>query len=317
MPPNEQIKERVFIMKKIKTLSFVYLLISFNFLFGQDKFLHAQPGEYWTILSDNVAVMRTPEAQTDRPSFNRMLVTVISKNTKVEILESKGWLSVWHKVNVLSDDGIMATGWILTEVVKSAKKTTKNEAKSVPSNKWGVVRYTHGVANVRESRNKSSKIISKLKTNQKVKADFLKDGWYAIFEIDEYFRRESNAIGFVHSSLLYPVPKSSSTNSETSKSLLPYKIVKKEDQSYRGTSRMTYRVLLNVSEKPNEQKIKDVALSLWNDGNKSWKEFTVFLYLPEMNTNSMAYGIANFTPSGLDNFNVQEYALWDTKWQQK
>ena len=41
------------------------------------------------------------------------------------------------------------------------------------------------------------------------------------------------------------------------------KIVKKEDQSYRGTSRMTYRVLLNVSEKPNEQKIKDVALAIF------------------------------------------------------
>ncbi|MCH7763088.1 MAG: hypothetical protein IIB95_05020 [Candidatus Marinimicrobia bacterium] len=96
----------------------------------------------------------------------------------------------------------------------------------------------------------------------------------------------------------------------TSKNLLSYKIVKKEDQSYRGTSRMTYRVLLNVTQKPKEQKIKDVALSIW-------KEFTVFLYLPEMNTNSVAYGIANFTPNGLKDFNVQEYALWDTKWENK
>ena len=66
--------------------------------------------------------MQTPETQTDRASFNRMLVTVIGRNTKVKVLESKGWLSVWHKVNVLSDDGIVAIGWILTEVVKSAKK---------------------------------------------------------------------------------------------------------------------------------------------------------------------------------------------------
>jgi|GEM_PF-2102257 uncharacterized protein YgiM (DUF1202 family) len=303
-------------MKKITMLSFVYLLVSVNFLFGQDKFLYANPGEYWIILSDDVAVMQTPEAQTDRASFNRMLVTVIGRNTKVKVLESKGWLSVWHKVNVLSDDGIVAIGWILTEVVKSAKKTTKNGSKSVSSNKWGVVRYTHGAANVRESRNTSSKLITQLKTNQKVKADFLKDGWYAIFEIDEYFKEESNAIGFVHSSLLYPEPKSDKS-ATTSNNLLSFKIVKKEDQGYRGTSRMTYRVLLNVSEKPKEQKIKNVALAIWNDGNKSWKEFTVFLYLPEMNTNSMAYGIANFTPSGLKDFNVQEYALWDTKWQQK
>ena len=112
-------------MKKITMLSFVYLLVSVNFLFGQDKFLYANPGEYWIILSDDVAVMQTPEAQTDRASFNRMLVTVIGRNTKVKVLESKGWLSVWHKVNVLSDDGIVAIGWILTEVVKSAKKNNK------------------------------------------------------------------------------------------------------------------------------------------------------------------------------------------------
>ena len=304
-------------MKKVAILSFVYLLISVNFLFGQDEFLHAQPGEYWTILSDNVAVMRTPEAQTERASFNRMLVTVIGRNTKVKVLESKGWLSVWHKVNILSDDGIMATGWILTEVVKSSRKTTKTESKSVSSNNWGVVRYAHSVANVKASRNTSSKIVSQLKLNQKVKADFLKNGWYAVFETNEIFRRESNAIGFVHSSLLYPTPKSNSTKMATSKNLLSYKIVKKEDQSYRGTSRMTYRVLLIVTQKPKEQKIKDVALSSWKDGNKSWKEFTVFLYLPEMNTNSVAYGIANFTPNGLKDFNVQEYALWDTKWENK
>lgn len=303
-------------MRKTIILPIIFLLSVVNYSFGQNDFKYAQPGDYWIILDDNIAVMRTPEAQTDRASINRMLVTVIGRNTKVQVLESKGWLSVWHKVNVLSDDGIMATGWILTEVVKSARKTKKTESKTVYSNKWGVIRYTHDVANVRESRNKSSKIVTKLKTNQKVKADFLKDGWYAVFEIDEYFRRESNAIGFVHSSLLYPEPKSE-ISSTTSNNLLSFKIVKKEDQSYKGTSRMTYRVLLNVSEKPNEQKIKDVALSIWKDGNKSWKEFTVFLFLPDMNTNSMAYGIANFTPGGLKDFSVQEFALWETKWEKK
>ena len=304
-------------MKKIRKLLIVCLLCSLNIVFGQDKFLHAQPGEYWTILSDDVAVMRTPEAQTDRASFNRMLVTVIGKNTKVNVLESKGWLSVWHKVNVLSDDGVLATGWILTEVVKSARKTTKSKSKTVSSNKWGVVRYTHTTTNVRESRSKSSKITTQIKPNQRVKADFLKDGWYAIFEIDELVRQQSNALGFVHSSQLYPELKSEQPKTIASENLLSYKIVEKEDQSYRGTSRMTYRVLLNVTEKPIKEKIKDVAVSLWNDDNKSWKEFTVFLYLPEMNTNSLSYGVANFTPIGLKDFNVQEYALYDTKWEKK
>mgnify|MGYP001344982867 FL=1 len=317
MPFNEHIKEKVITMKKTRKLLIVCLLCSLNIVFGQDKFLHAQPGEYWTILSDDVAVMRTPKAQTDRASFNRMLVTVIGKYTKVKVLESKGWLSIWHKVNILSDDGITATGWILTEVVESAKKSTKSEPKTVSSNKWGLVRYTHTMTNVRESRNKSSEIITQLKPNKRVKADFLKNGWFAIFKMEEFIRRESNAIGFVHSSLLYPEPKSEQSKTISSNNLLSYKIVQKEDQSYSGTSRMTYRVLLNITEKPTEERVKDVAVSLWNNGNNSWKEFTVFLYLPDMNTNSISYGVANFTQSGLKDFKVQEYALWDTKWEKK
>jgi len=303
-------------MKKITILSLIYLVVSVNVLIGQDKFLYAAPGENWIILSDAIPVMRTPQTYPTSEEIIMNMVGILSKNTQVKILDTKGILEVWTKISYTANDGY-TVGWVMTSIVKSARNLSKSKSKNVSPNNWGVVRYTRSVANVRESRNTSSKIVSQLKLNQKVKADFLKDGWYAIFETDEIFRRESNAIGFVHASLLYPTPKSNSTKTATIENLLSYKIVKKEDQSYRGTSRMTYRVLLNVSEKPNEQKIKDVALSIWKDGNKSWKEFTVFLYLPEMNTNSMAYGIANFTPSGLKDFNVQEYALWGTKWEKK
>lgn len=297
-------------------LSLVYLLVSVNFLFGQDNFLYAAPGENWMILSDAIPVMHTPQTYPTSEEIIMNMVGILSKNTKVKILDTKGILEVWTKISYNSNDGYIV-GWVMTSIVKSARNLSKSKSKSVSSNNWGVIRYAHSIANVRAARNTSSKIVSQLKLNQKVKADFLKDGWYAVFETDEIFRRESNAIGFVHSSLLYPTPKNISTKTATSKNMLSYKIVKKEDQSYRGTARMTYRVLLNVSKKPKEQKIKEVALSIWKDGNKSWKEFTVFLYLPEMNTNSMAYGIANFTPSGLKDFNVQEYALWDTKWEKK
>lgn len=160
---------------------------------------------------------------------------------------------MWTKISYNSNDGYIV-GWVMTSIVKSARNLSKSKSKSVSSNNWGVIRYAHSIANVRAARNTSSKIVSQLKLNQKVKADFLKDGWYAVFETDEIFRRESNAIGFVHSSLLYPTPKNISTKTATSKNMLSYKIVKKEDQSYRGTARMTYRVLLNVSKKPKEQK---------------------------------------------------------------
>lgn len=90
---------------------------------------------------------------------------------------------------------------------------------------------------------------------------------------------------------------------------LNYEIVKKEDASYLNTPRMVYRVVLSVDETPKEDKMKEVALYLWENGNTKWKEFTVFLYLPSMNTNSVAYGIGEFRPEGLLEFTVNEWAL--------
>ena len=63
---------------------------------------------------------------------------------------------------------------------------------------------------------------------------------------------------------------------------LNYEIVKKEDVSYLNTPRMVYRVVLSVDETPKEDKMKEVALYLWENGNTKWKEFTVFLYLPSL-----------------------------------
>ena len=90
---------------------------------------------------------------------------------------------------------------------------------------------------------------------------------------------------------------------------LSYEIVKKEDVSYLNTPRMVYRVVLSVDEPPIEDKMKEVAQYLWESGNTKWKEFTVFLYLPSMNTNSVAYGIGEFRPKGLLEFTVNEWAL--------
>lgn len=302
-------------MRYIRILTILIIFAFLSFGFSQDDFRYAQPGEYWIIMTDAVPVMRTPETYPTTEEIIRNMVGIISKNTKVKVLDTKGWIEVWSKVLFTSSDG-NTIGWVMASVVKSAKKVSGDDSKTV-SSKWGLIRYTHSKANVRESRSTKSKVVTQLNPNQKVKADFLKNNWYAVFNIDERYRSESNSIGYVHSSLLYPQPKTESKKTTLSKKLLSYKIVKKEDQSYRGTSRMTYRVLLNVTTKPKEQEIKDVAISLWEDDNKSWKEFTVFLYLPEMNTNSTAYGVANFTPIGLKDFNVQEYALFGTKWQKK
>jgi cell division protein FtsN len=50
----------------------------------------------------------------------------------------------------------------------------------------------------------NSKITGNLEPDQKIKADFLKDGWYAVFNLTETMRDEKRALGYVYASRLYP-----------------------------------------------------------------------------------------------------------------
>lgn len=90
---------------------------------------------------------------------------------------------------------------------------------------------------------------------------------------------------------------------------LKYTVVEKEDVSYPGTPRMVLRVVVKTNRIPSEAQLKDIAISLWRNGNKHWKEFTVFMYLPYMDTHSIAYGIGEFRPEGLKEFKINDYAI--------
>ena len=98
---------------------------------------------------------------------------------------------------------------------------------------------------------------------------------------------------------------------------LQHYIVEKKDISYAGTPRMVYRLVLDVNEIPSDDHIKYTVQEIWNNGNKNWKEFTVFVYLPEMYTGGVAYIIEEFNQQGLIDFKKNEKALLGTKWEIK
>lgn len=106
-------------------------------------------------------------------------------------------------------------------------------------------------------------------------------------------------------------------NTESKQEVIKYKIASKQDISYLNTPRMVYRIILNVDSLPTEAVMKKAAWHIWENGNKSWKEFTVFIYLPEMNTESTAYGVGEFNINGLLTFNINEYSLYGTKWENR
>ena len=179
---------------------------------------------------------------------------------------------------------------------------------------WGVVRYVHQTVNIRSGRTTDASIVGQLERGQSVKADFLRDNWFAVFALKESVRSQDQALGYVYAPLLKP-DAPSAADLTGALGPLPYRVAKRQDISYRGSNRMTYRVALDVQEVPSEPAMCKTAKAIWRNGNTRWDEFTVWLYLPGMNTGDLAYVTAEFRPSGLLEFTVQEAALYGTRWQ--
>ena len=99
------------------------------------------------------------------------------------------------------------------------------------------------------------------------------------------------------------------------KEILKYSVEEKQDVSYLNTPRMVYRIILDVDKLPSDKEMEETAIAIWEKGNKNWEEFTVFIYLPEMDIHSLAYGVGEFRQNGLLEFKKNKYALIETKWE--
>ena len=80
---------------------------------------------------------------------------------------------------------------------------------------WGVILYAKPKTILRTERSTAPGTVKgALKRGQAVKADFLQDGWYAVFEVTEKERNESKALGYVYASRLYQPPQSQKADPE-------------------------------------------------------------------------------------------------------
>lgn len=70
---------------------------------------------------------------------------------------------------------------------------------------WGEIREAANTLNVREGRTPRSEHVVTLAKGQRVKVDFLRDGWYAVFAVNETERSEKRAMGYANAKYLLPV----------------------------------------------------------------------------------------------------------------
>jgi hypothetical protein len=199
---------------------------------------------------------------------------------------------------------------------------------------WGEIMYASTTVNIRKGRSTNSPVAYTLKKGGKVKVDFLKDNWYAVFFHDVSGMRDiRKSIGFVYAPLLTPdkPPESYSYNilqirshpqkpsqrpdSKTSDKSIKYEIVEKKDISFAGTTRMVYRIILKLDRLPSKKELETLSFNIWKNGNQQYSEFTIFSYMPGMDAYSTAFGVSEFKSSGLEYITLNEGALWGTKWE--
>lgn len=87
---------------------------------------------------------------------------------------------------------------------------------------------------------------------------------------------------------------------------LRYQVAEKQDISYLGRSRMVYRVVIETDEPPKDESVRGIVNRIWRQHGQAYDEFTVFCYLQDMETSGVAYAIAEFRTSGLQEFSVNQ-----------
>lgn len=177
------------------------------------------------------------------------------------------------------------------------------------------IKYSKTSLNVRKRPNVKSSVLKVLKTNEKVTTRGKQENGFT-----QILNSNNQNYGWCASEFLQDSPLSKSQLAERKakeSKVLKFDILKKEDISFAGVQRMVYRINLDVNSLPTDEEMKKTAISIWENGNKKWKEFTVFMYMPEQITDGPAFGIAEFNQMQLTSFSSIESTLYGTKWEIK
>jgi len=108
-------------------------------------------------------------------------------------------------------------------------------------------------------------------------------------------------------------PVSTPKTSEKVITAYSYKKLAEEDISYGATKRLVLRIRLDTDVQPEKERMMYTAKKLWKQQSSEWDEVTVFMIYGGMEDfNYGAYAMAEYTPDGLQEFNIhtENYDLW-------
>ncbi len=106
----------------------------------------------------------------------------------------------------------------------------------------------------------------------------------------------------------------STSASSAQETMLAYQIAHREVMTTAGGLNALNQVIVATDSIPSEQSLRAVSEAIWRDKNVMWGEFTVFIFLKDMNLEGSSYAIARFTPAGIQNFSLQQFSLKGTRY---
>jgi len=109
-----------------KRILFSFLLISIGI---SSELKNAKIGEYYEVSGNALALLRNPKVSVDaNVNKKNIIVDLTNEKKNIQIIDTKGIIDRYYKVNLIRDGKIKLTGWIWSKGVTSYKQIAKSEA---------------------------------------------------------------------------------------------------------------------------------------------------------------------------------------------
>ncbi|MUM76872.1 SH3 domain-containing protein [Pseudodesulfovibrio sp. F-1] len=220
------------------------------------------------------------------------------------------------------------------------------------SGDWGKVVTLQRDISLWRERTSGSTEVRALKAGDRVRVDFLKSGWYAVFEENEVLRSENRALGYALRALVdgdgsdaaappagpapaQPQPPAIAEGaprqtvtidrSRFSGARRPdptpdknahgyqYRLLEKSETKKYGVTWISIKVFLGTTKLPDANQLKDFSTTLWNEHRRAMRNLVVHIYLPGMDIDDLAYGVVSFDDKAMLELWVRQVTLFGTK----
>lgn len=289
----------------------------------------------------------------ENPAVDALQVRVLKSGQKVRVdFEDDGWAAVFDVAETVRAE-TRAQGYVrLAELRSGARleaapraEKTEKPVKSETSDRgkkkdfkkptqaqaFGEVRVADRQMAVRAGRDKDTEFKRLLKAGQRVRVDFLENGWFAVFALDEKVRDLSRAWGYGRDKYLVlekdyagqplPEPTESAAKEAPAKpaagakealarpaqkqkpgspdsGAVGYSVLARQADHLRPLAPVVLRVRIDVPAPPAPEALRKIVREIWKAERHKNEELQVEVLLPGMDQGGLAFAVARFHDDG-------------------